>query len=121
MIKNGAFLRADGTCKMNELMPVVCILYGNCSECFMCENLIMNTIKEIDKMRELTCEQCNNYTGTKDIFSSECEITGETINDSGMVCNCDSFSKFEEVVEFSPDLNDEKVLARFNDVIDNLY
>jgi ribosomal protein L37AE/L43A len=31
------------------------------------------------------------------------------------------YEKFEEVVEYSPDLNDEKVLARFNDVIDNLY
>jgi ribosomal protein L37AE/L43A len=31
------------------------------------------------------------------------------------------YEKFEEVVEYSPDLKDGKVLARFNDVIDNLY
>ncbi len=52
--------------------------------------------EEIYKMSEITCEHCNNYTGTRDLFSSVCEVTKEEIEDSGMVCNCSAFVKYKE-------------------------
>ena len=57
------------------------------------------TNKNLEKiyiMSELTCEQCDNYSGVRDYFSSICNVTGEEIEDSGMVCNCGCFVKFEE-------------------------
>jgi hypothetical protein len=51
---------------------------------------------EIYAMSEITCEQCNNYTGTRDFFSSVCKVTGEEIEDGGMVCNCGAFVEYEE-------------------------
>ncbi len=54
-------------------------------------------IEYLNVISELTCEHCKNYTGTRDVFSSVCLITKEEIPNSGTVCDCGGFEKFEEV------------------------